>query len=236
MSLSGYHIYPISESSAAIDLGNIIDEKVNNKVLSMEVWLRRHPFEGIKDIVIAYSSLTVLYDPFLIYNKYAPRSTVFEFVKSKLEEAYAAANDRTPTQGKEVPIPVCYDPEFGYDIKLLAAAKQMTVDELIGLHCSKPYRVYMIGFLPGFAYMGKVDQRLATPRKAQPQEVEGGSVGIAGWQTGVYPLQSPGGWHIIGRTPLKLFDVTRESLVLLSAGDSVQFYPITREEYENTCR
>lgn len=230
MSHPAYHIYPLSESSAAIDLGNIIDEQANHKVLSMEAWLRQNMFDGVKDIVVAYSSLTVLYDPFIIYNRYNARPTVFEFVKKKLEEAYAAADGFIFKQGKEVSIPVCYDPEFGYDIKLLAAAKQMSVDELIHLHCSKPYRVYMIGFLPGFAYMGKVDQRLATPRKAQPREVEAGSVGIAGWQTGVYPLQSPGGWNIIGRTPLKLFDAMSESLVLLSAGDTVRFYSISKEE------
>jgi inhibitor of KinA len=232
MSHPAYHIYYLGQSSAVIDLGNIIDENLNNKVLAMEVWLRQHLVEGIKDIVIAYSSLTVLYDPFIIYNRYAARPTAFEFVKKKLEEAYDAADEFAVEQGKEVSIPVCYDPEFGYDIRLIAAAKQMKVDELISLHCSKPYRVYMIGFLPGFAYMGKVDPRLALPRKAQPREVEAGSVGLAGWQTGIYPLQSPGGWQIIGRTPLKLFDASTESLALLSAGDTVRFYSISREEYE----
>lgn len=227
-----YQIHPLGESSAAIDLGNIIDEQVNDKILAMESWLREHLFEGLKDIVIAYSSLTVLYDPFITYNKYVPGSTVFEFVKKKLEEAYNATVEFAGKKGKELSIPVCYDQEFGYDIRLLAAAKQMTVDELIDLHCSRSYRVYMIGFLPGFAYMGKVDPRLATPRKAQPREVEAGSVGIAGWQTGIYPLQSPGGWQIIGRTPVKLFEPMNEPPVLLSAGDAVKFYPVSKEEFK----
>ncbi|MGB8190379.1 MAG: carboxyltransferase domain-containing protein, partial [Chitinophagaceae bacterium] len=101
------------------------------------------------------------------------------------------------------------------------------------IHCSTLYRVFMIGFLPGFAYMGKVDERLATPRRPQPREqVEAGSVGIAGWQTGIYPLQSPGGWQIIGRTPVKLFNASATSPSLLSAGDRVRFYSITPEAFE----
>jgi inhibitor of KinA len=230
-----YKIYSLGESSASIDLGNVIDEAVNDKVLAMEAWLRQHAFVGVKDLVVAYSSLTVLYDPLLVYNNYTPRPTVFEFVKKRLEEAFEAANGLSAQKGQEVLIPVCYNPEFGYDIRVVAAAKQMKVDELIDLHCSKPYRVYMIGFLPGFAYMGKVDQRLATPRKAQPREVEAGSVGIAGCQTGIYPLQSPGGWQIIGRTPVKLFEAMNDPPALLCAGDVVKFYPISKEEFDKSC-
>lgn len=199
----------------------------------MEAWLRQHAFEGIKDLVAAYSSLMVMYDPFLVYNKYAPKSTVFDFVKNKLKEAFEAAEGGASIQIREFSVPVCYHPDFGYDLKLMAAARQISINELIHLHCSKSYRVYMIGFLPGFAYMGKVHEKLAMPRKSQPREVEAGSVGIAGWQTGIYPLPSPGGWQIIGRTPLKLFEQMKDSPVLLAAGDTVKFYPISREEFES---
>ncbi|HYC28351.1 MAG TPA: 5-oxoprolinase subunit PxpB, partial [Chitinophagaceae bacterium] len=191
--LNTYHIYALSERAAVLSLGNIIDEAVNDKVLAMHAWLKEHNFPGLKDMVPAYSSLTVLYDA----------GTGFNQVKQQLERAWAAAGEQAPLRTNIIPIPVCYDPVFGYDLAPMATAKGMSVDELVQLHCSKNYRVYMLGFLPGFAYMGTVDERLVMPRKPAPQEVEAGSVGIAGAQTGIYPLSSPGGWHIIGRTPLK---------------------------------
>ncbi len=109
----------------------------------------------------------------------------------------------------------------------------LSKEELITLHTQKIYNVFMIGFLPGFAYMGEVDERIAMPRKQQPNIVAAGSVGIAGKQTGIYPLISPGGWHVIGRTPLKLFDAKREEPILLRAEDTIQFYSISKAEYEN---
>lgn len=220
--LNTYHIYPLSERAAVISLGNIIDETVNNKVLAMHAWLKEHIFPGLKDMVPAYSSLTVLYDA----------GTGFNMVRQQLESAWAAANEQAPVRQNIISIPVCYDPVFGYDLDTMAAAKGMSVQELIQLHCSKDYRVYMLGFLPGFAYMGTVDERLVMPRKPQPQEVEAGSVGIAGWQTGIYPFSSPGGWQIIGRTPLKLFDAKREQPALLTGGDTVRFHSITINEFE----
>lgn len=227
-----YHIYPLGETAAAIDFGNTIDEELNRRVLALDRWLRQHAFEGLRDLVVAYSSLTILYDPFVVNNRYKPGSTVFSFVKLKLEEAEAEAGVWTDSERSEVTIPVCYDPEFGSDIKLVAAAKQLSVEELVQLHCSKTYRVYMTGFLPGFPYMGKLDQGLVMPRKSQPRPVARGSVGIAGWQTGIYPLASPGGWQIIGRTPLSLFDPRKEKPALLTAGDMVRFEPITKAAFE----
>ena len=229
--LNTYNIYATGERAALIDLGNTISEDLNNKVLVMYEWLRRRPFAGLKDMVPAYSSLMVLYDP-LVVNKHSPGSTAFEFVKQKLAEAWSATDDELEVPSKKISIPVCYDPGFGYDLKLVAAAKNMSVEELIQLHCSVEYRVYMLGFLPGFAYMGKVPERLVMPRRSAPRDiVEAGSVGIAGWQTGIYPLNSPGGWQIIGRTPVKLFNAMADPPVIVGAGDTVKFYPITLEEY-----
>ena len=114
----------------------------------------------------------------------------------------------------------------------LASTKNILVDEVIQIHVSKKYKVYMLGFLPGFPYMGAVDEQIAMPRKATPVNIKEGSVGIAGKQTGIYPLASPGGWQIIGRTPLSLFDTTREEPTLLRAGDIVQFYSISKNEFE----
>jgi inhibitor of KinA len=231
--LNTYRIYPLNECAAVIDFGNIISEPVNNKVLSIRSWLLHHPFTGLMDTVAAYSSLTIYYDAWLIYNTYPPVSSVFDMVKARLEEACTMATE-LEVSSKAVSIPVCYDPMFGHDLALVAEEKNISVEELVHLHCSTSYRVYMLGFLPGFAYMGKIDERLVIPRKSLPREqVEAGSVGIAGWQTGVYPVSSPGGWQIIGRTPMPLFNPAQEPPVPLSAGDTVTFYPISVEEFEN---
>ena len=130
-------------------------------------------------------------------------------------------------------IPVCYDPVFAPDIMLIAEQKGLTPADVIEIHVSKIYRVYMIGFLPGFAYMGSVDSSIATPRLEKPRQlVMAGSVGIAGNQTGIYPLDSPGGWNIIGRTPIKLFDINSRDPCYFNPGDTVQFMPITRHAFE----
>ena len=221
--LGTYHIYALSERAAVFSLGNTIDDAINDKILSMHAWLKQHGFNGLKDLVPAYSSLTVLYDPFIIR---------FHQVKQQLEQAWAAPGEDFIHNPDIVSIPVCYDPAFGYDIEAMATAKGMSIDELVHIHCATAYRVYMLGFLPGFAYMGSVDERLITPRKAEPREVAAGSVGIAGAQTGIYPLNSPGGWQIMGRTPVKLFDPQQEPPVRLQAGDTVKFYPITLQEFE----
>lgn len=231
--LNEYKLYALGDRAAVIDLGNTISEELNRKVLSMHAWMRLHPFPGLRDLVAAYSSLTVLYDPLMLRRESGHNETAFEQVKHRLEEAWVAVNEADKVSPRTISIPVCYDPAFGYDLEEMAAAKNLAVPELISLHCSTTYRVYMLGFLPGFAYMGKVDERLVMPRRSQPREVAAGSVGIAGWQTGIYPLSSPGGWQIIGRAPVKLFDKTNEPPALLAAGDSVQFYSITKEEFDD---
>jgi inhibitor of KinA len=221
--LNTYHIYALNERAAVFSLGNTINNEVNDRVLALYAWLKEHAFNGLKDLVPAYSSLTVLYDPFIIR---------FNVVKQRLEQAWAAAGEHFIQSPNIISIPVCYDPVFGHDIEAMAVAKGMSMDELVHIHCSTDYRIYMLGFLPGFAYMGSVDERLVTPRKPEPREVAAGSVGIAGGQTGIYPLNSPGGWHIIGRTPVKLFGLGQEPPVLLHAGDTVRFHSITLKEFE----
>lgn len=229
--LDQYKVSALSDRSAVIALGNTIDEGLNRKVLSMEAWMRNHPFPGLLDLVPAYSSLTILYDPSVLQAQCKKGQAVFELVQEKLEEAWRQAGETHGVESRLVSIPVCYDPEFGPDLTEMAILKNLSVAEIIHLHSSIEYRVYMLGFLPGFAYMGKVDEKLVMPRRSQPREVVAGSVGIAGWQTGIYPLPSPGGWQIIGRTPLKLFDQKNEPPVLLAAGDRVRFDPISKEEF-----
>ncbi len=199
----------------------------------MQQWLFSNSFEGMKDVIMAYSSLTVFYDPLLVKRKYAGHASAYEFVKAKLQEAWQQAEVKEEPTGNVLYIPVCYDDSYGTDLDFLSEEKGLSKPEIVRLHTLKMYRVYMIGFLPGFSYMGEVDEQLATPRKSKPVPVAAGSVGIAGSQTGIYPLHSPGGWQIIGRTPVKQFDPFAQPPVKLKTGDRVKFYSITKHEFEN---
>src|ERR1700730_4013471 len=188
-----YEIFPLGDSALTIDLGNRICRQLNQKVLAMQEWLWHHSFEGMRDIVIGYSSLSILYDPFLIQKKNKLSSSAFDFLKGKLEEAFFSAIENLSAQEHEIDIPVCYDQMFGHDLGSIAEHAKLTIDDIIRLHCSRTYRIFMIGFLPGFAYMGEVDERIAMPRKANPAAVVAGSVGGANRQTGIYPPYSPRG-------------------------------------------
>lgn len=225
-------IFPLGDAAATIELGAGIDEAVNNKVLAMQEWFRVNAFDGLKDVIVAYSSLTLIYDPVLIRKKFKPVSTVFELVQYILEEAYHDAAELSATAQPIIRIPVCYDNTFGIDLNAVATKQQLTTEEIIHLHTTPVYRVYMIGFLPGFPYLATIDKQLQLPRKVNPVQVPPGSVGIAGAQTGVYPFYSPGGWHIIGRTPVKLFNPDEPDLTTLKAGDNVQFYAISKADFE----
>ena len=227
-SIHPYQIYPLGDHALTIELDNNISEKTNQQILSLHHFLLQQTIIGIKDIIPAYSSLTVVYDISAIKEKNA---VAYTFIKQQIEPAI---KDHQPnyTTSRLIEIPVCYDRSFGIDLEEMAAQKNMSTQEIIQLHSNKIYRVYMIGFLPGFAYMGLVNEKIITPRKAQPRtKIIAGSVGIAGEQTGIYPFDSPGGWNIIGQTPLQLFNAKRKGPVLLQAGDSIQFLPIGVDEF-----
>lgn len=226
---AGYTIFPLGDSAATIDLGNTINEFLNDKIIAMQQWMLAHPFAGQKDIIVAYSALTIIYDPVQIRQ---PGKTVFERVKEQLQTAFNQSTIQPVNQSPVIRIPVCYHEDYALDLQSMAAAKQISVEEIIALHTAATYRVYTIGFLPGFSYMAEVHEKLMMPRKPWPAQVPAGSVGIAGAQTGIYPLNSPGGWHIIGRTPVKQFDANSKELVRLKVGDRVQFFPITKKEMQ----
>ena len=228
---NGYLIFSLGDSAVTIDLGNYISEMLNRKVLAMQQWLYEHTFDGLKDILVGYSSVTILYDPVVIKKIYNPSHTVYNWVQEKLQNAYEHSGEGVHRNGNIVRIPVCYAEEYGTDLASVAAQKQIPLSAVIDIHTARTYKVYMIGFLPGFSYMGEVDEQIAVPRKHQPVPVIAGSVGVAGSQTGIYPLNCPGGWQIIGRTPVKLFDSNALQPVKLHAGDHVQFYSISREEF-----
>lgn len=227
-----YKIFPLGDSAITLDFGNAIDEKINRQVIALFHHWRKKKFKGIKDIIPAYSSLTVIYDAPLLRNQSGIYSA-YSFIKDQLEHSIKNDDWKKGTKSSLREIPVCYDHSLAPDLKSLSEEKKLPVEEIIRLHHKEIYRVYMLGFLPGFAYMGTVHERIATARKTNPRTlVHAGSVGIAGKQTGIYPFDSPGGWNIIGQTPLRMFDAHRKDPVLLNAGDEVRFVPVTLQEFQ----
>jgi inhibitor of KinA len=228
-----YRIFPLGDSAVTIDFGNVIDEATNKEVLALFQAISADPLPGMTEAIPAYCSLTVYYDVFSISKIVAAGSSVYEFISGLLKKRLDQPLKTTEEPARIVTIPVCYEGEFAPDIGQLAKEKNISVEEVIRIHGSKQYRVYMLGFLPGFSYMGEVDEKISISRKSQPVMVGAGSIGIAGRQTGIYPLASPGGWQIIGRTPLKLFEAEKKEPTLLKAGDIVQFTSISKNEFEN---
>lgn len=229
---TSFSIYPLGDSAITIDLGNSIDEQLNRQALAIHDWLQAHRFPGLVDIIIAYSSVSVLYDPAIVRaSKVNCPDGAYNWVKRLLEQAGQEAISTAAVKGHSFRLPVCYGGEYGPDLEWVARQKELSAEEVIRIHHSDSYRIYMVGFLPGFPYMGKIDSRLEIPRKDRPVPVMGGGVGIAGIQTGIYSLSSPGGWQIIGRTPVKLFDWQADPPIRFQCGDEVTFYPISREEF-----
>lgn len=247
-----YTLFPLGDSAVTLDLGPVIDEHHNIRAQAIHDWLQLHRFPGLLDVIVAYSSVSVFYDPAVVRTSGVTggqRTGVWveELLVRGWEETARAdegpgadgaradgelAGDRpTGGGGRFFRIPVCYEGVYAPDLEDVARQQGLSVQEVIGLHTAGVYRVYMIGFLPGFPYLGTVDPRLEVPRKQRPVPVAAGGVGVAGRQTGIYPLNSPGGWSIIGRTPVRLFDPATDPPVQLQTGDRVEFYPIPAEEF-----
>jgi inhibitor of KinA len=227
-----YRIYAIGDQGITLDYGGEMSELVNIKVYKLYKILKEWQPDAVLDIIPAYHSISLIYD-FIKVKKLAGSSSAFQYLEMKLIQMEAQSTDfDIVLNQRTIDIPVCYDLSFAPDLEELANTHHVTIDAFINLHSQKSYRVYMIGFLPGFAYMGTVDQRIASPRKANPRtHVPAGSVGIAGSQTGIYPFVSPGGWQIIGQTPLLLFDANKDNPTLLEPGDEVKFHPISLDEF-----
>lgn len=217
-----YSVYPLGDAALSFDLGNRIDLTLNDRVLAIRQHLLKDPFTGLRELVVGYSSLTIYYDAYIIKKKYKP-VLVHDWVKQQVEAAYEATKNFEPTPGKTYQIPVRYGNEDGPDLPAVAEKLGMSEQEIIDLHRSKKYRVFMIGFLPGFPYLGELPNQLFMQRKQKPVPVKAGSVAIAGLQTGIYPVDSPGGWHIIGRTNTSLFNIHENPPVWLEAGDYIEF-------------
>lgn len=211
------------DNALSVYFENKIDPDVNGKVCALYEDLKNNEIRGVCELLPTFNALTVFYDPFKITSKSLER-------KIKKRIGKGVFSDKKIK--KTVIIPVCYDSEFALDMDNVCSCNSLTSKEVINIHTSRDYLIYMLGFLPGFPYLGGLDERLHTPRLKTPRTlIPAGSVGIGGNQTGMYPLASPGGWQIIGKTPLRLFDSYREPAVFYSAGDYIRFKEITKAEF-----
>lgn len=220
---------PLGDCAVVIAFGDEIDQATNWRVKAFSDRLGAASLPAIVEHIPTFTNVTVIYDP--LSANYKDLVADIERVIEAMPAKILGGDART------VEIPVCYGGEFGPDLESVAERNNLSPDEVVEIHCESAYPVYMIGFAPGFPYLGGMSERISAPRLDTPREkIPAGSVGIAGRQTGVYPIETPGGWRLIGRTPLRMFNPTRDPPSLLQAGDLVRFTAINKEEYERTQR
>ena len=231
---SDLKIYPLGEQAVTIHFSDAINETVAANIRAFDKSLALHPFHGFNSTILAYGSLTVLYDLEKVATANLPGESCFDRVAKYLRTLTVSPELQTVSTTKTIEVPVCYGGLLGPDLTEVSTVKKLNESSVVQLHSSAIYTVYMIGFVPGFAYLGGMDARLSSPRKSQPRPaVPAGAVGIAGFQTGIYPMITPGGWQIIGQTPLELFDPNRDQPSLFKAGDQIQFKPIGLEGFHD---
>lgn len=230
--MNNVRLSPLGDRAVLIHLGDAIDEKTHRLVRAVCARLTERPVPGMCELVPAFASVAVHYEPTALPN--AARSAPYDRFAAAIENALQSLGDEAVAPPRTVEIPVCYGDEYGPDLEEVGQQHDLTPDEVVRLHSGATYRVYMLGFAPGFAYMGGLPETIATPRRAEPRTaVPAGSVGIGGNQTGIYPLTLPGGWRLIGRTPVRLFDAARQPPTLLSVGDVVRFRAVSPNEYRD---
>jgi inhibitor of KinA len=218
-----FRIVQAGDSVLIVEFEERIDPAVNARAIAVAERLQEAGIAGVRDVVPTYRAVAVYFDPL---------RTNFDALQARLEREAEEPVVHVDDERRPVRIPVCYGDDLGPDLAAVAGKADMTEAEVVRLHTSATYRVFMLGFVPGFAYMGLVDSRIAVARHSTPRvRVPIGSVGIAGVQTGIYPAETPGGWQLIGRTPLKPFDPLRAEPFLVKAGDAVQFFEIDRDEF-----
>jgi inhibitor of KinA len=235
-------IIPLGDSALVVRVREQFEdapEETLDEVLRVFQLLQRADIPGVIELAPAYTSVAVFFDPIVVIRSSDTTNGMFNELATRIRNAIAPASRRhrrrAAVRGPRLTeIPVCYDAEFGFDLDRVAEHTKLSQREIVDLHTTREYRVACIGFVPGFPFLAGLPKNLATPRRDVPRkEIPPGSVGIGGAQTGVYPLRSPGGWNLIGRTPLKLFDPTKDPPTLLCPGDRVRFRAITREEFES---
>jgi inhibitor of KinA len=208
-------IVPLGDSAVLVQLGDEIDITINQRVHTLASLMNIAPLKGVAETVPAYATLLVHYDPLILSLRQ---------LKDYLSEKLPQVQDNVSRQHKQIEVPVRYGGEYGVDLESVARHCQLQIEDVIRIHSGKPYTVIMMGFTPGYPYMGRLDDAIIMPRLETPRtRVPAGTVAIAGLQTGIYPIDSPGGWQLIGWTPLQLFDPESESPFLFSPGDEVKF-------------
>jgi inhibitor of KinA len=222
-------VYRISEKAVTLAWEEKIDVDIHRQVMQADALIRREPFNGWIENVPAFHTLTIYYDPLIICRNLGYPGS-YTFIEDFISKVFHSPFIITEQSVRRLTVPVCYDTSLGYDLPEASALLHITADELVRLHSGQVYHVFMLGFLPGFPYMGILPENLILPRKAVPMlKVPAGTVAIAGRQTGIYPVNSPGGWYAIGRTPVTLF---KEGETYFEPGDQVEFYSISLGEYK----
>jgi len=216
-------ILTAGDSAILVEFGNEVSPDINRKITAVVQLMHQQHIEGVVDVIPAFCSLLINYDPRVItYREMAER------IKALLKVDVQVGGGKK----RVYEIPVCYGGEYGPDIESIAKHAGLSQEEVIQIHCSRDYLIYMLGFLPGFCYLGGLDERIHTPRLANPRiKISAGSVGIGGSSTGIYPVDSPGGWQLMGMTPVKTYDPAMETPILLNAGDYIRFVPVDEKEY-----
>jgi inhibitor of KinA len=225
-------MYPLGDHAVLIELGEGINKETQACVQVIAAFLEGHPPIWMIEYIPAFTTITVFYDPVRVLQSNQKAISPYDYVCAFLAGLLSGLVTGTPSESRVVDIPVCYGGKFGPDLEHVAMINGLTKEEVVRIHSSGGYLVYMIGFAPGFPYVGGMSERIAAPRRESPRlKIPARTVGIAGKQTGIYPIETPGGWQLIGRTPLELFRPGDESPSLLRAGDRIQFIPISEKEY-----
>ncbi|TYS65209.1 5-oxoprolinase subunit PxpB [Bacillus infantis] len=224
-----YHTYAAGDSCIILEFGSSIGPGSNQKVRKAASLLSKKPFRGMIECVPAFHTLAVHYDPYAV-GTLSP----FESASSLIAEMLAEKIQLNVQSPRLLDIPVCYEGAHAPDLAFVARSNGLSEKEVIEIHSKRDYEIYFLGFSPGFPFLGGMDPRIAAPRKTSPRlKIPSGSVGIAGGQTGIYPSETPGGWQIIGRTPIALFDPNREEPSYLKPGDRLRFIPIKEAEFQS---
>jgi KipI family sensor histidine kinase inhibitor len=222
--MSDLRIAPAGDAALLVELPPGIDPATSGRVIALARAIRGRCGAAVKDVVVGYCSVTAYFDPL---------SMDASWLEGEIRILAGGLQESPPADGALLDVPVCYGGEYGPDLPDVAAFARGTEAEVVALHSSVTYRVYVVGFVPGFPYMAAVDPRIALPRRAAPRtRVPAGSVAIAAGQTGIYPSETPGGWHLIGRTRVKPYDASRAEPFLFKPGDRVRFHAIDRAEFE----
>ncbi len=233
-------ITPLGDSALLIRVAENFDDAPGdalNKVLATKRALEAAQIPGVVELAPAYTTIALFYDPVRATDAGAPIEGVFGWIEQWIREALSGVKENPADQTEKalIEIPVCYETDFALDLEQVARHAGVHWKEVVDLHCGAEYRVHCVGFTPGFPFLGGLPRKIATPRRDVPRkEIPAGSVAIGGTQTGIYPINSPGGWNVIGRTPLRVFDLQKDPPALLRAGDRVRFRAITREEFEKS--